>query len=185
MGDRFKEFLAHWNGVASLRTRNHLSALYGASNRKIWHIASLTWREYIKRMGRPTDYTKELGDEICVRVAEDEGVAAICRDEAMPSRTTIYKWLREHSEFANNYARARLDQGHTAADEMREVRRKVEAGTLEPGAARVVMDALKWEAGKRNPKSYGEKVALIGGDADDAPIRMVQRRIIDSTLDAG
>jgi transposase-like protein len=132
-------------------------------------------------VGRPTDYTKELGDAFCVRVADDEGVAAICRDEGMPSRTTIYKWLREHTEFAHNYARARNDQGHTVADEMREVRRKVEDGTLDPAAARVIMDSLKWEAGKRNPKSYGEKVALIGGDEGDAPIKVVQRRIVDAS----
>lgn len=133
--------------------------------------------------GRPTDYTKELGDEICVRVADDEGVAAICRDERMPSRTTIYKWLREHQEFADNYTRARLDQGHSVADEAKEVRRKVATGELDPAAARVILDAIKWESGKRAPKSYGEKIAMEHSGADGAPIELIQRRIIDPNGD--
>jgi len=137
--------------------------------------------EYIEDMpaGRPTDYTPEIGDIICMRIADDEGLSAICRDDDMPQRVTVYGWLRKHQDFANNYTRARLDQGHTVADEMREVRRKVEAGTLDPAAARVITDALKWEAGKRAPKSYGEKIALIGGDETDSPIKMIQRRILD------
>jgi transposase-like protein len=123
-------------------------------------VAESGRKGYFAGMGRPTNYTKELGDEICARIAEDEGVAAICRDERMPSRVTIYRWLREHSEFSDNYAHARLDQGHTAADEMRETRRKVESGVLDPAAARVITDALKWEAGRRNPKAYGDKQTL-------------------------
>lgn len=132
-------------------------------------------------MARPTDYTKELGDQICARIAEDEGVAAICRDESMPSRTTIYAWLRTQEEFANNYAHARLDQGHTAADEMREVRRKVADGTLDPAAARVIADALKWEAGRRNPKAYGDKAAveLSGPNGGAIPISAITRTVVD------
>lgn len=131
--------------------------------------------------GRPTDYTKELGDEICVRIADDEGVSAICRDERMPSRTTIYMWLRTQEEFANNYARARNDQGHTVADEMREIRRKIESGELDPAAARVITDALKWEAGKRAPKSYGERsaVELSGPNGGAIPISAITRTVVD------
>lgn len=111
-------------------------------------------------MGRPTGYTEALAREICDRIAEDEGLASICRSEHMPSRNTVYRWLREYEAFRDDYVRARVDQAETVADELREVRRKVEEGVLDPAAARVIMDSIKWEAGKRSPTVYGDKSSI-------------------------
>ena len=133
----------------------------------------------MENRGRPTDFTDEIGDQICARLADDESLTSICLDENMPARVTVYGWLRRHKDFADNYARARIDQGHTAAEKMNELRIKVESGDLKPDAARVIMDALKWEAGKRASKYYGDKVALVGGDENDAPISVMKRVVVD------
>ncbi len=34
--------------------------------------------------GRPTDYTPELGDLICSRIAEGSSLRKICTDDEMP-----------------------------------------------------------------------------------------------------
>lgn len=43
--------------------------------------------------GRPTDYTPQLRDEICRRLASGRTLRSVCRDEDMPSRETIYNWI--------------------------------------------------------------------------------------------
>jgi hypothetical protein len=116
--------------------------------------------------GRPSLYSEDLADEICERIANDEGLSAICRDPRMPTRTTVYRWCRESETFRDNYARAREDQGHTQADEMKEVRRKLEAGEIDAHTARVLSDILKWEAGKRSPRYYGDKIQHTGLDGE-------------------
>jgi hypothetical protein len=49
---------------------------------------------------RESLYSEALGEAICARVAAGESLHAIARDEAMPERTTVYRWLKVHPDFA-------------------------------------------------------------------------------------
>lgn len=107
-------------------------------------------------MGRPSDFTPEMANTICERLADGESLRAICEDDNMPGRSTIRQWLAAHPEFALQYAHAREEQAHAYADMV------VEAGTTatDAGLGRLKMDALKWAASKLNSKAYGDKVDL-------------------------
>jgi hypothetical protein len=77
----------------------------------------------------------------------------VCDLPGMPSRTTAYKWLGLHGEFANIYARAREERADMVADEVIMI-----ADTEpDPAKARVRIDARKWWAAKVNPKKYADK----------------------------
>lgn len=76
----------------------------------------------VDKVGRPTDYTKELGDIICARLADGESLRNICIDEGMPHRATIFRWLLSENElysgFRDQYATARKIQAETLADDI-------------------------------------------------------------------
>ena len=97
-------------------------------------------------------------------------------------RTTPLRWLREDAtgELRNHYARAREDQGDLSADEIKDTARRVARGELDSQAGRVLIDALKWDAGKRKPKIYGDKLA-VGGDETMPPVsvEIIKRVIVD------
>ncbi len=63
------------------------------------------------KVGRPSKYTKALGEEICRIMVEEDGYKAtlrgICEREDMPSRWTLCRWLADHKEFSDLYSRAR------------------------------------------------------------------------------
>jgi hypothetical protein len=114
-----------------------------------------------------TVFTPELGIEICHLISEcktlDEVVVEIGN---VVTRRTILRWLAENEEFRKQYARAHEMQGDRDADTIREITRRV-IGPLKPdelpiGAqeARIAIDALKWSAGKRKPKVYGDKIDI-------------------------
>jgi hypothetical protein len=107
--------------------------------------------------GRPTDYTPELGDDICDRLTRGESLVSICKDADKPEPKTVYRWLRIHEEFSHNYTRARDNQADTYADEI------VDIADTEPDAnkARVRVDARKWVASKLKPKKYGDKLLSL------------------------
>lgn len=44
-------------------------------------------------MGRPSDFTGALLEEICDRLAKGEPLAVICRDEHMPCDRTVRNWM--------------------------------------------------------------------------------------------
>ena len=57
-------------------------------------------------MGIHTTYTPEQAASICERISKGTTLAQICRDDGI-GRTTVYEWLKEHSAFAERFARAR------------------------------------------------------------------------------
>lgn len=142
---------------------------------------------------RVTTYTQEKGDAICERIANGESLRKVCRSPGFPTKTTVLKWLREQPAFAAHYARAREEQADDAADEMTEIRRRVmlpafiknpdwEEGMpkalkwlpnpdkLDAQDARAAIDAIKWETAKRNPKKYGDKLAIEVSNNDPAAL---------------
>ncbi len=91
--------------------------------------------------------------------------------------STIRRWLArgsddiadpEFEEFCTRYARAREAQADALADEiMDEARAATEKNA---NAKRVLIDALKWRAGKLKPKVYGNKIDHSHGGKDGGPI---------------
>lgn len=72
-------------------------------------------------MGRPSDYTEELADLICERLMMGESMACICTDDAMPSESMVYRWLKAHEYFRERYAYARDIQADRMVDEIIEI----------------------------------------------------------------
>lgn len=134
-------------------------------------------------MGRLTTFSDEVANEICERIACGESLASVCRSEDMPPMRTVMGWLRVYPEFRQHYARARAEQGESDADAVADIRQRMLDGEIDPQAARVAIDSLKWSAGKRLPKKYGDKLALVGGGPDDLPIRMDLSTLTDEELE--
>jgi hypothetical protein len=78
-------------------------------------------------------------------------------DELSVSPALLCKWLADPSrkELREQYAHAREAQGDIYADRVVDTAMDP---TIDPAVARVRIDALKWAAGKRKPKVYGDKV---------------------------
>ena len=132
-----------------------------------------------KKMGRPTQYTDILVDEICGRLACGEPMAKITQSAHMPNPVTIYRWLREKPDFQQRYADARRDGAHCLADQIQDIvdteplavfdeagNKRSDAGSIAHNRLR--MDARKWLAAKYLPKVYGDKT-IVSGD-DEAPL---------------
>jgi hypothetical protein len=144
--------------------------------------------------GRPAIFSIEVADTICARLATGEPLSRICRDDGMPSLTTVYKWLRECEDFAKNYARAREDQADTLADETLEIS---DDGTNDwmasndpdnPGyklngehvqRSKLRVDARKWAAAHLRPKKYGDLKQVELSGPDGAPLATVNLNTTD------
>jgi hypothetical protein len=94
------------------------------------------------------------------RLADGESLRAICRDEGMPSRTAVLRWIEADEAFSAGYARARDHQADALDDEMADVMREVREGRMDPAAARVLLSGLQWRASKLAPKRYGDALNL-------------------------
>jgi hypothetical protein len=135
--------------------------------------------------GRPSDYTPEIAETICTRLASGESLREICEDDAMPVRSTVYLWLMQRQEFSDQYARARELQAETFVDEIVEIaddgrndwmlrkfgndERWVENGEA-MRRSQIRIDARKWHASKLASKKYGDKITQEHTGANGAAL---------------
>ena len=139
--------------------------------------------------GRPTIYTAELGERICDRLVDGESLLSICRDEEMPGRATILRWLHRHPEFAALYRQARILAAELMADELLDIaddaskdwtvgdRGGLVADHEHVNRSRLRVDTRKWVLAKVLPQRWGEKPAdpsapPVPGSSADAPLHV-------------
>lgn len=150
-----------------------------------------------KAIGRPSSYTKKVGDIICERLADGESLRSICSEDKMPRKTTVFRWLKSNAAFRDQYARARELQADGFVDEIIEIAdeeciyvRKLDGKAADPDDPEDVLleatfdktavmrnklriDARKWVASKLRPKVYGERTNPDQKD-DDTPVQPVK-----------
>lgn len=122
-----------------------------------------------KKHGRPRKYTESLAKQVLNRLSEGKSLASIARERDMPSRTTVYQWIREDVEgFANRYALAKEEASDALYEELMEICDQEE----DVARARLKVDTIKWMLGKQKPKKYGEKQTVEHTLHNDLPERL-------------
>jgi hypothetical protein len=146
------------------------------------------------KMGRPSKFSLSLGREICARLSEGESLRSICRDEDMPDKTTVIRWLfnenfddyQDIKDFRTQYEQARITQMHMLAEELLDIaddgtndymmRESKSGDEYEVTNAeniqrsRLRVDTRKWLLSKVLPKVYGDKVVQEITGKDGGPI---------------
>src|ERR1017187_584660 len=136
-------------------------------------------------MGRPSDFTNEIVDAICERIADGESLRSICLSDDMPSKATVFRWLANDTAFQDLYARARETQADVLFDEVLDIADTPVIGIttkttvlgIEVTEAdmlnhrRLQIDARKWMAGKMRPRKYGERITQENVGADGGPMQ--------------
>jgi hypothetical protein len=143
--------------------------------------------------GRPTIYTSELGDRICIGLAEGKTLRGLCRAEDMPNEATVRVWaLKDDPDlrpgFYTQYARAREIGYHSMFDGTLEIADTPLEGTktktLPSGLVEVTtgdmiehrrlqVDTRKWMLSKALPKIYGDKIIHSGDDENPVAVKDV------------
>lgn len=129
-------------------------------------------------MGRPSTFTQKIADIICQRLAGGESLRSICRDEGMPVRRTVHRWISDDiNGFRHQYACAKALGLEEMADEIIEISDGEVAMTGEgklDGAdvqhKRLRVDSRKWLLSKLAPKKYGDKSSLELTGEDGGPV---------------
>ena len=140
--------------------------------------------------GRPSDYSAEIADVICERIADGESLRSICSEDEMPNKATVFRWLKAHEDFSDQYARAREAQADSLFDDVLSIADDSRNDWMDRNGedgigwqlngehlqrCRLRIDARKWMAGKLRPKVYGDKQSFEHSGPDGAPMELVGR----------
>lgn len=120
--------------------------------------------------------------EILSRLADGEGLRAICRSPGMPTASCVIKWTMQDDEFRKQYADARARGYELMADELVEISddNRNDTSVDDEGnertnhdviaRSRLMVDTRKWILAKMLPKVYGEKITQEHTGADGAAL---------------
>ena len=109
------------------------------------------------KMGRPSVFTPELAETICALICEGQSLRSICQHQDMPDKATVFRWLEANNEFRDQYARARVAQADTFAEEILDIADETSADQAHVALSKLRIDTRKWVMSKTAPKKYGEK----------------------------
>jgi len=116
------------------------------------------------------EYSPLLADVFCQKIAEGGFITATCKEDGMPSYSTINRWKRNNDDFRKQLREAVTDRAEHYAD--RAIRAAEETSNKDQvPAQRLKHDAYKWRATMDNPKDYSNQTKLVGDP--DQPIRYI------------
>lgn len=85
---------------------------------------------------------------------------------ACQQRLLYFRWLSEHDEFRDKYAKATEARADSIFEEIFEIADNAIPDAAEVAKARLRVDTRKWALARMNPRKYGDKVTneLVGKD---------------------
>lgn len=120
-----------------------------------------------RRRGRPSKFTQEIADELCLRVGAGETLASICREAHMPAVNTVNDWRRDDETFSGAFGRARLRGFDAIAERLQHTARG--KGAAEGGDScgdvqrdKLIIDTDLKLLAKWDPRRYGDRVTHAG-----------------------
>lgn len=115
-----------------------------------------------RRVGRPTSYSADLSEHICLRIASGRSLRSVCDDDDMPDHASVYRWIVSHPEFCDAIARARDERVEAYSDHLRDLGAQALSGEADPAAVRVAVDAYDRAARLTMPRTQRLDVAYSG-----------------------
>lgn len=117
---------------------------------------------------------------------------SICRSEEMPDKSTVFRWLRLHVEFRDQYTRAKEESADALSEEMIDIADDATNDWMERLSdeekslgyvingehvqrSRLRIETRKWLASKLKPKRYGDKVDHSLAGPDGGPVQHVHK----------
>lgn len=137
------------------------------------------------KMGRPTKCTPELTEKLCEWLAGGKSLRSFAAQDDNPCLSAITSWIASDHNFMAQYAQARVAAGYAHADRIVHIVDKVGYGFLDPQAAKVMMDGLKWSAERMAPKSHSVRTVMdnVSSDGSMSPQRSIDAsKLSDAAL---
>jgi hypothetical protein len=107
-------------------------------------------------------YTTELAAKFCAAIADGGTLRSVCKKADMPSKASVFRWLREYPEFAKMYEIATDERADTLVDEIVDIADNCRTDADSIRKAKLRIYARVEQAQKMKPKKYGAKLQHMG-----------------------
>lgn len=130
-------------------------------------------RTLFMRGPRPLAYDVDIAIEFCARIASGKSMRNVCKENDMPRADVIFRWLSDTSNgFNTMYDKATEARADADMEAMRDIAEDatndqltgpkggIILNTVAVERAKLKVNVLQWQMGKRKPKKYGDRLDL-------------------------
>ena len=121
-----------------------------------------------------TTYTPELAAKFCAAIADGGTLRSVCKKPGMPSKATVFRWLREYPDFLKLYEIATDERADTLVDEIVDIADNCKNDADSIRKARLRIDARVEQAQRMKPRKYGRQLQLTGNEGGPLTVEIVQ-----------
>jgi len=116
-------------------------------------------------------YTPEIAAKFCAAIADGGSLRSVCKKAGMPSKATVFRWLRAHEDFAKLYEIATDERADGQIDEIVDIADNCKADKEEIQKAKLRIHARVEQAQRMKPRKYGRQLQLTGEGGGPVPIK--------------
>jgi hypothetical protein len=127
-------------------------------------------------------YTTELADKFCAAIADGGSLRSVCKKPGMPSKASVFRWLRDYPEFAKAYELATDDRADAQVEEIVDIADNCPVDKESIQKAKLRIYARIEAAQKMKPRKYGRQLQLTGEGG--GPVDHRVSKMTDEELDA-
>lgn len=107
-------------------------------------------------------YSPEIAAKFCAAIADGKTIRSVCKQAGMPSKASVFRWLREHPEFERMYEIATDERADMFADEMVGIADACKKDADSIRKARLQVYARERQLQLTKPRKYGPKLQHMG-----------------------
>jgi hypothetical protein len=120
-------------------------------------------------MSRDT-YTPELAAKFCAAISDGSSLRSVCARSGMPSKATVFRWLRDHPDFVKLYEIATDERADGQIDEIVDIADNCKVDKDSIRKAKLRIDARVEQAQRMKPRKYGRQLQLTGEGGGPVPV---------------
>lgn len=140
-----------------------------------------------KPLYKQSSVTPEWQELICDEIANGLSLYEICHQykaQGIPDYRSIMRLLRKDEFFRQQYTRARMEQQEALAEQTITIAKGFgEYAKMENNDRRLLIDTIKWSAGKLKPKVYGDHVNIDVEQTTNIKLQLERKLDLDALDD--
>ena len=138
-------------------------------------------------LGRPPVVTPVWQEYICEQLRAGRSLLEMTTTDkplGIPSYAAIQATLMRDPAFQENYARARSEQQEALAEQTIAIAKGIgDYAKMDVNERRLLIDTIKWSAGKLRAKVYGERMSVDVDQTTNIKVELEQKLNLDALDD--
>jgi hypothetical protein len=113
--------------------------------------------------------SEETFELVLSAISDGASVAQACRQAGF-NKSTFFRRVRSDPEMNRRWMEAQEERAEARYEKYDDIERRLEAGTLDPGTSKILLESLRWKMARDDSRRFSDKVKAELSSPDNKPL---------------